>query len=100
MKSISYKTKIEKSPGKGGWHFARIPDDIRAKLAKASGKNGNVPVLVTIGKTTWPSTSMSMGSQQWFVGIKTDVRIKESLSEGDTTKILIEPDRGRLKKGG
>lgn len=77
----------------------RIPDDVRNELAKISGKNGNVPVIMTIGKTSWPSTSMSMGNQKWFVGVKTDVRTKESVKEGDTVSVKIAPDETRLNKG-
>ncbi len=97
-KPIAYTATVEKSPGEGGWHFVRIPNDVRLQLVKMSGKKGNTSVLVTIGKTTWSSTSMSMGNQQWFVAVKAAVRAAESLTEGDSVKVSIAPDLERLKE--
>ena len=94
---IAYTTQIEKTPHAGGWHYIRLSDEVRSELRILSGKNGNVPVLMTIGKSTWPSTTMSMGEQQWFVAVKADVRTAENIAEGDTVSVTITPDFERLK---
>lgn len=86
-----------KDSGYGGWHYVRVPDDVHATLRQDSGKNGNVPVHVTIGKSTWPSTTMSMGEQRWFVAVKAAVRKAEGIAEGDTVSVSISPDFDRLK---
>ena len=75
----------------------RLSPDVQADLQKLSGKNGNVPVVVTIGKTSWPSTTMSMGNQQWFVGVKAVVRQAEELAEGDAVSVSMVPDQSRLQ---
>jgi hypothetical protein len=92
-----FTATVEKTPGKSGWHYVRISDDIRADLREISGKSGNVPVVVTIGKSTWPSTTMSMGEQRWFVAVKADIRKTEGVSEGDTISVRIAPDIERIK---
>jgi translation initiation factor IF-1 len=92
-----FTATIEKTPGKGGWHYVRIPDNVRVELRDMSGKSGNVPVLVTIGKSTWSSTTMSMGEQRWFVAVKADIRKTENVSEGDTVSVRIAPDIERIK---
>ena len=97
MNPIAFTATIEKTPGKGGWHYVRMPDDILGDLRRMSGKNGNVPVFVTIGKSTWPSTTMSMGEQRWFVAIRADVRKAEGFGEGDTVSVYIAPDLERIK---
>ncbi len=96
VQHITFTAKIEKVPTVGGWHLVRLPDEVLKELRSATGKNGNVPVLVKIGKTGWPSTTMSMGAQQWFVAVKADVRKKESIAEGDTVSVKIAPDFDRL----
>jgi hypothetical protein len=92
-----FTATIEKTPGKGGWHYVCVPDNVRVELRDMSGKSGNVPVLVTIGKSTWSSTTMSMGEQRWFVAVKADIRKTENVSEGDTVSVRIAPDIERIK---
>jgi hypothetical protein len=96
MNPIAFTATIEKTPGKGGWYYVRMPDAILGDLRRMSGKNGNVPVYVTIGKSTWPSTTMSMGEQRWFVAIKADVRKAEGISEGNMVAVRIAADFKRI----
>ena len=74
------------------------PDDVVKKLREQAGKKGNVPVLLTVGKSTWSSTIMSMGNQQWFVAVKADVRKNEAIGEGDMVSVQIITDFDRLKQ--
>jgi hypothetical protein len=96
--AITFSATIEKVPGEGGWHIIRLPDDMLLKLRAAAGKNGNVPILATLGKTTWPTTIMSMGDQRWFFAVSAPVRKAEGLSEGDNVTVLMTPDMVKLKK--
>lgn len=96
-KGITFSNAVEKVTGEGGWHIVRLPDDVLALLKEMSGKKGNVPVVVTIGKTTYPTTIMSMGNQQWFFAVKSEVRKAESINEGDTVQVGIVPDFERIK---
>ncbi len=93
---MNFKAEIEKVDTKGGWHYVLIPLGIHKKLQGQAKKNGNVPVLITIEKTSWPTTTMSMGKGRWFVAIKADVRKAETLIAGDNVEIAISPDLSRL----
>lgn len=93
---LSFRAKVEKVMGEGGWHIVLLPDDITTKLREDTGKKGNVPVVVTIGKSTYPTTIMSMGDQRWFVAIKAAIRKAENIQSGDTVQVYIAPDFDRL----
>lgn len=97
MIAITFTATIEKISGTGGWHYVRLSDKVRSDLKSMTGKNGNVPIHVTIGKTSWSSTTMSMGQQQWFVAVKAAVRKAEDLAEGSAVSVDITPDFDRLK---
>lgn len=97
-KEIAFTATLEKAQSEGGWHYVRLTPEVCEQLREMSGKNGNVPVIMTIGKTSWPSTTMSMGEQQWFVAVKAEVRKAESIAEGDNVTVKIAPDTDRLKK--
>ncbi len=96
--AFSFSAKLEKVPGEGGWHIILLPGDVLQALRASSGKNGNVPILATIGKTTWPTTIMSMGDQRWFLAVSAAVRKSEKLSEGQSVSVVVAPDKSRLKK--
>lgn len=93
---MQFSGKVEKVMGEGGWHVVVLPPEITQRLRDEAGKNGNVPVMVTIGKTTYPTTIMSMGQQRWFFAVKADVRKAENITDGDTVTISIEPDLKRM----
>ncbi len=93
---MKFEAKVEKMGDEGGWHIARIPSDTVRALRDESQKKGNIPVICLTGKSTWTSTIMSLGEQQWFVAIKTDIRKAENIQEGDTVVIDIRPDPKRL----
>ncbi|MCA9341938.1 DUF1905 domain-containing protein [Candidatus Saccharibacteria bacterium] len=96
-KTLSFEAKIEKVDSKGGWHYVMVPSDIRSQLIDWAGKNGNLPIVARLGKSTWISTIMSMGQQRWFFAIKAEVRTSENVTEGDNVVVQIEPDFARLK---
>jgi hypothetical protein len=92
----TFTTTLEKVAGVGGWYIVRLPAGVLEKMKIASGKNGNQPVIVSVGKSSWPSTTMSMGNQQWFIAIKSSVRKHENLGAGDSVTVRLVPDTDRL----
>lgn len=98
MNKIQFTAKVEKVQSEGGWHIIRLTPDVLRSLREAAGKNGNVPILVTIGKATWPTTIMSMGEQQWFFAINAATRKSENTAEGDVVSVTMVPDFEKLKK--
>lgn len=98
MKSLRFDGKVEKVGDVGGWHTILLPENIVKNLREQAGKKGNVPVLVTIGQTSYPTTIMSMGEQRWFFAVKAAVRKAENIATGDVVPVNIVPDESRLKK--
>ena len=89
---------LEKIPTEGGWHIVRLHADILESLRTSANKNGNVPIRVTVGATTWPTTIMSMGEGRWFFAVSASVRKAENLQEGDQIRAVVEPDWEKLKQ--
>lgn len=89
---ITFTAKIEKDGDAGAWHYVLLPTDALKQLRDVTGKRGSVKVHVTIGKTTYATTMMSRGNQQWFLAVKAAVRNAENLAEGDTVTIIIKPE--------
>lgn len=98
MNKLHFTATVEKAQGEGGWHIVRLTPDIVSSLRDTAGKNGNVPVLATIGKATWPTTIMSMGQQRWFFAVNAAVRKSENIAEGDEVSVTMVPDFEKLKK--
>jgi hypothetical protein len=97
IQPIILSAVIHKVDNTGGWHYILIPGDTHISLREWAGKKGNIPVKVRLGKTTWSSTTMSMGEQRWFFAIKAEVRAAEKVGEGDQVTVQIEPDFARIK---
>lgn len=93
---LSFNAKVEKVVGEGGWHIVLLPPEILSQLRDEAGKNGNVPVMVTIGETTYSTTIMSMGQQRWFFAVNATVRKVEDISDGDEVLVSILPDFKKL----
>lgn len=81
--------------GKASWHFLHLPKDISAEIKFLTEDLprawGSVPVIVTIGQTTW-KTSIFRDSkaEAYILPLKVDVRKRELLSAGDEINIAVE----------
>lgn len=96
MTKHTFTAKVEKPMGEDGWHVVMIPPEINKKLRDEISKKGNIPVLVTIGKTTYPATTMSMGRQRWFFPIAAKIRAAEGITVDDQISVTVTPDSDRL----
>ena len=91
----SLRAKVWLYPGMTGWHFVSLPkkqsDAIKKTFSKAARGWGSVPVLVTIGGTSW-KTSIFPDKKRgaYLLPLKKDVRTKENITEGDTITFLIK----------
>lgn len=98
MKKLLYKFKAEVwlYPGQtGNWHFVSFPkkdsENIKKEYGAESKGWGSLPVLVTLGKTTW-STSIfpDKKSETYMLPLKADVRKKEAVSVGKIISLSIQ----------
>jgi len=84
-------------PGKGGWHFVTVPqdvsDDIGTLFEGLSRGWGSFPATITIGATRWQTSIFpDKASATYLLPLKTQVRKKEGIAEGDAISILLELD--------
>jgi hypothetical protein len=51
--TVSFRAKLFKHPGKGGWHFAPVP---AGKAPPVTHGWGRTPVTATVDGTTWETS--------------------------------------------
>ncbi len=90
-----FKSNVWLYPGMAGWHFVSIPHDVSEDIKKQFGDMkrgwGSIPVLVTIGKTSWKTSIFpDKKTEEYLLPLKAGVRKKEEIEEGDTVTILLE----------
>src|SRR3989344_6510489 len=96
MRSIQYKMRasVWLYPGMAGWHFMMLPkkqsEDIKKTFGALSRGWGSLPVVVTIGNTSW-KTSIFPDNKAgtYFLPLKADVRKKEKIKKGDTVSFSV-----------
>lgn len=89
MKRIISKSKVWLYPGTAGWHLINLDKKESAKI-RAKHPKGFVKVKARINKTEW-NTSLfpHRESECYLLSIKSAVRKKEDIWEGDEVKITI-----------
>ena len=88
-KSYSIKARVWLYPGMAGWHFVTIPKKITEIIdyyfRQAKRGWGSLPVLVTIGKTSWKTSIFpDKKSDSYLLPLKAEVRKKEAIKAGDS----------------
>ena len=103
MKSKQYKflQSIWKSSGKGAWYFVTIPnsisEEIRANFSEQEQGWGRLKAKAKINQTQW-NTSVWFDTKlsSYILPIKSDIRRKESLTEGSEVNVELFFDRETL----
>lgn len=91
---FTFKAKVWVYAGQAAWHFVSVPKKestrIKALFGGLQRGFGSFPVTVAIGKTSW-RTSIFPDSKTgtYLLPVKSDVRKKESLSEGKTCTVVL-----------
>jgi hypothetical protein len=89
LKSIfKVKSKVFLYPGMAGWHFVYVPKKQSEEIKKTFGTPkrgwGSIPVIVTIGKTTWETSIFpDKKSDGYLLPLKSEVRKKEQIFSED-----------------
>jgi len=78
-----------------GWHFVTLPKKqselIKSRFGALKRGWGSLPVLVTIGKTSWKTAVFpDRKAGDYLLPLKADVRKKEKISSGDTITFHVE----------
>jgi hypothetical protein len=81
-KTFKTEGKVKIFPQKGGWVYLSIKQsygDLKIKKPKW----GLVPVIITIGKTTWKKSLLPFGDGTLFIALNEKVRKAENIIVGD-----------------
>ena len=93
-KKYSVRSKVFAYPGMDGWYFLTVDKKQSAALKEKYGKGAkgfdSLPVVATIGKTTW-QTSIFPDKQSgtYLLPLKAKVRAAEGLTEGDVVSFTL-----------
>ncbi len=97
MRKPIYKmrAKVWLYVGMAGWHFVTVPkkqsNEIKELFGGMAGGWGSLPVIVTIGKTSWKTSIFpAKKSGAYLLPLKAEVRKKEEITNGDTINFLLE----------
>ncbi len=82
--------------GEGGWHFITLPPDVADEIGDLADQGlakgfGSVPVDVTIGTSTWPTSVFpSRADESYVLPVKKKVRVSEGIEDGDDVAVHLE----------
>lgn len=82
-------------PGMVGWHFITVlkkqSDEIKKLFGAVKRGWGSLPVLVTIGQTSWKTSIFpDKKAGAYLFPLKAEVRKKEGIENGDTISASLE----------
>lgn len=92
--SFSFSASVVPYPGTAAWRFVTLPRDISNEIGiryKNQKKGwGSIPVLVTVGKTSWETSIFpDKKSQSYLLPLKLEARKKEGIMDGDKVAVVI-----------
>lgn len=82
---VTFKAVLFRYPGKGGWHFAPVPERLAPPVTHGWGRT---PVRATVKGTSW-ETSVWRGKDGRTL-LPVPARIRGSLGDGDTIQVKLE----------
>ncbi len=95
MKKIVVTGAVQKFPGPGGWHFVALSSAQSAELKQSGlkGVYGFIPIIATLGKTTWKTSLLPGGKGiefRYLIALKAVVRKKERIAAGDNLSLTFD----------
>ena len=93
--NFKIQAKVWLYQGMAGWHFITVPKKQSNKIKKIFGEMkkgwGSLPVMVTIGKTSWKTSIFpDKKAGAYLLPLKAEVRKKEGIVSGNTINFLLE----------
>ena len=95
VRIYTFKANVWIYPEMVGWHFVTLSkkdtEDINFYFSEKKRGFGSLPVIVTIGKSTWKTSIFpDKESGLYIPPLKKEVRKKESINEGDKITLSLE----------
>ncbi|WP_370051032.1 DUF1905 domain-containing protein [Sinorhizobium fredii] len=97
MHEFEFDAELWLYPGKGGWHFVRLPAAIAGQIKflaepKTRGWRSEA-VIVRIGKTEWTTSVFpDKASGSFLLPVKAEVRRNAKLAAGQSVRIKLSLD--------
>ena len=85
-------------PGHAAWHFITLPADVSEEIRMTTEDSmrrgfGSVRVRVQIGESIWNTSIFpDKKSRSYFLPVKKEVRVSESITSGDKVDVRISID--------
>jgi hypothetical protein len=81
------RAKVWLYAGAGGWHFVTLPkkpaSEIRSLFGALRGGWGSLPVIATVGNTSWKTSIFpDKESGSYVLPLKAEIRKNEGLTAG------------------
>ena len=91
---FEFSASVIPYPGMSAWRFVTLPRDITNEIHiryKNQKKGwGSIPVLVTVGKTSWETSIFpDRKSQSYLLPMKLEIRKKEGILDGDMVALRV-----------
>ena len=86
-RTISFKGRVEIFPSFGGWHYIEVPKKYTNDLREQRKAWGMYPITVDLGNTSWETKLMMKKGGDFFIALKSAIRIKEKITVGDKISI-------------
>jgi hypothetical protein len=91
---ISLTSKVVVYPGVGGWRFLGLPAKQAKEIKEQCGARarawGSLPVVVTVGKTTWETSLFpDTKSGTYLLPLKAQVRKREGIADTATVRVTL-----------
>jgi hypothetical protein len=81
----SFRAKIWRYPGKGGWHFVTLPERLAPAVTHGWGRT---PVLATVDRHTWKTSVWRDRGKRTLLAVPRVAR--GTKGDGDTVTVKIE----------
>lgn len=95
---VKIKAKVWVFDGPTAWYMVTIPAKQSKQINKEFGDRhrgwGSIPVLVTLGKTTWKTSIFWEKKGTYVMAIKKEIRKKEKVTSGDVISIKLQIEYG------
>ena len=89
---LTFAARLERDPD-GTWWYVHVPREVRLAL-KQHERRGTVPVIATIGGSSWDASLMPWADGSAQLVVKRAIRERERLAEGSELSVSV---RARAK---
>jgi hypothetical protein len=84
MQEVRFSSVLFRTPGKGGWTFAPVPEDCAPPVTAGWGRT---PVVATVDGREWKTSVWRESTGRTLLPVPKNVRLGKG--EGDTVEVRL-----------